>query len=361
MPVETKLIPYRLPRRNNRVRRLSAALRDTWLLIREFGWPLFFFFIAIFGGGVLYYILAQAANEPLSNLAAAIYLILSITLLQSAGQFPDVWYLELFYFVMPLIGLIILAQGIAEFGVMLFNRRARGKEWEMSVASTMNKHIILVGLGHLGYRVVRNLYEMGQDVVAIELNPNRDLVASAKALGVPVLQDDASRDATLEAAGIHKAKAIILCTQNDSLNLQVALKARRMKPDISVTVRIFDDEFAASLHDQFGFLALSATGMAAPIFASAAAGLEMTQPITIEGVTLSLGRIKVDAGSPLRHQTIREIEQRFNLSIVMLRRNGESDLHPVGDLEILEGDGLAVLGGQAEISSISKVNGQAKN
>jgi Trk K+ transport system NAD-binding subunit len=332
-------------------------MRDTWLLIREFGWPLVFFFVAIIGGGLLYYLLAQAAEEPLDNVIASIYLVLSITLLQSAGQFPNIWYLEIFYFVMPLIGLIILAQGTAEFGVMLFNRRARGKEWEMSVASTMNKHIILVGLGHLGYRVVHSLHEMDQDVVVIEQNPNRDMVANAKALGVPVIQDDASRDAALEAAGIKKAKAIILCTQNDSLNLQVALKARRMRPDISVTVRIFDDEFASSLHEQFGFLALSATGMAAPIFAGAAAGLEMTQPITIEGETLSLGRIKVNPGSSIQNQTVREIEERFNLSIVLLRRKNESDLHPVAELEILVGDSLAVLGGQAEIGLISKANG----
>ncbi len=359
MPLETKFTPHRLNRRSNQIRQLTVSLRDTWLLVREFGWPLFFFFVAILGGSTLYYFLSRAAGEPLYNFAEAVYLIITITLLQSAGEFPGVWYLEIFFFVMPVIGLIILAQGMAEFGVMLFNRRARGKEWEMSVASIMNKHIILVGLGHLGYRVVCSLYEMGQDVVVIELNPNRDLVANTKALGVPVLQDDASRDAALEAAGIHKARAIILCTQNDSLNLQVALKARRMKPDISITIRIFDDEFAKSLHEQFGFLALSATGMAAPIFAGAATGLEMTQPITIEGESLSLGRIKVNPGSPLNHLTVKAIEQRFNISVVLLRRKQESDLHPAAEMEIMSGDGLAVLGGAAELSLISKVNDQS--
>ena len=356
MPAESKPIPHPRSRRSERVRQLTAGIRDTSLLFREFGWPLFFFFVAIIGGGFLYYFLAQVAGQPINNVISAIYLVLTMIFFQSAGQFPNVWYLEVFYFIMPVIGLIILAQGMTDFGVMLFNRRARGKEWEMSVASTMNKHIILVGLGHLGYRVVCNLNEMGQDVVVIELNPNRDMIANTKALGIPVIQDDASRDAALESAGIKKARAIIVCTQNDSLNLQVALKARRIRPDISVTVRIFDDEFAASLHDQFGFTALSATGMAAPIFAGAAAGLEMTQPITIEGKTLSLGRIKVNPGSHLCNQMVRDIEQRFNVSIVLLQRNNESDLHPLADLEVSEGDSLAILGGQAEISLISKVN-----
>ncbi len=43
-----------------------------------------------------------------------------------------------------------LAQGLTEFGALLFNRRLRSKEWEMVVASTFSNHIILVGLGHLG-------------------------------------------------------------------------------------------------------------------------------------------------------------------------------------------------------------------
>jgi Trk K+ transport system NAD-binding subunit len=197
---------------------------------------------------------------------------------------------------------------------------------------------------------------MGQDIVVIELNPNRDLVANTKALGVPVIQDDASRDAALEAAGITKAKSIILCTQNDSLNLQVALKARRVNPNISIIIRIFDDEFAASLHEQFGFMALSATGMAAPVFAGVAAGMEMTQPISIEGEALSLGSVKICAGSSLNHMTIREIEQHFNLSVVLLRRKAESDLHPPAEMEVLEGDNLAFLGGLAEISLISEAN-----
>ena len=54
---------------------------------------------------------------------------------------------------MPIIGIGILAQGLADFGSAIFNRKTRNKEWEMAVASTLNKHTILVGLGHLGYRV----------------------------------------------------------------------------------------------------------------------------------------------------------------------------------------------------------------
>ena len=226
----------------------------------------------------------------------------------------------------------------------------------MAVASTFKNHIILVGLGHLGFRVARDLHRMGQDVVVVELNPKAELVAGVKQMDIPVIQDDATRETTLEAAGIRRARAIILCTQNDAMNLQVALKARKMQPVIHVVVRIFDDDFADGLHEQFGFTAMSATGMAAPAFASAAAGVDITRPITIEGETLSLARLKVQANSHLISMTMGEIEVRFNVSVVLLHRNHEFDLHPPADTVAMNGDALGVLGGPAEISQLMQDN-----
>ena len=161
---------------------------------------------------------------------------------------------------------------------------------------------------------------------------------------------------TLELAGVKRARAIVLCTQNDSLNLQVALKARRLNKAIQVVVRIFDDEFAQSLHDQFGFTAFSATNMAAPAFASAAAGLEMSSPITVEGETLNLVRLKLVPGSRLAQLSVGEFEEQLNVSIVLLRRNHESDLHPASRQILQEGDALVVLGGPLEISTLVKSN-----
>ena len=279
-----------------------------------------------------------------------------MTFFQGAGDFPNTWYLGIFYFIMPVIGLIILAQGIAEFTVMLFNRRARGKEWEIAVASTFNHHLILVGLGHLGYRVTQELIQMDQEIVIIEANPKADLTASVKKLGIPVIQEDASHETTLEEAGIRRARAIILCTQNDSLNLKVALKARHLNPGIQVVIRIFDDDFAHALHDQFGYSAFSATGMAAPAFAAAASGVDMTRPITVEGQAMSLAHLKIETSSALISQTVNEVEQRYNLSVVFLRRNSLSDYHPPADCRLDAQDLLAVLGGPDEIRALVSDN-----
>jgi Trk K+ transport system NAD-binding subunit len=339
-----------------RFRKLRANWRDTLLLLREFAWPLAFFSLALVGGGTAYYVLAENAGEPLSNLSEAVYLVLSLTFFQSSGEFPQAWYLEAFFFIMPVIGIGILAQGVADFGAALFNRRTRSKEWEMAVASTFSNHIIVIGLGHLGFHVVQNLRELGQEIVAVEQNPSADLIATVRRWGIPVLQDDGRRAVTLEAAGVRRAHSIILCTQNDTLNLQIAVKARSMNSRIQVVVRIFDDDFAQALHQQFGFTALSATGMAAPAFASAAAGVDITRPITLEGNSLSLARVQVTASGRLSGLSVSQVEQMYEVSVVMLGRDGDSDLHPAADRCLSPGDVLAVLGGPKEIGILVQQN-----
>jgi Trk K+ transport system NAD-binding subunit len=337
-------------------RRYRAAWRDTLLLLRDFYAPLFLFASLIVGGGWLYYYLAQQAGEPMATRAEAIYAVLTMVFLQTGGDFPKTWYLQIFFFALPVIGIGILAQGLADFGVVLFNRKSRSKEWEMAVASTFSNHIVLVGLGHLGYRVVRQLHEMDQDVVVIELEPRDDLVANLRTLDIPILQGDATREALLDAAGIQRARVLVLCTQNDNLNMQIAVKARSLHPDLRVIMRIFDDDFARALEKQFGFNALSATGMAAPVFAATAAGIDLSQPITVEGQALSLARLDVSPKSKLVNLSISQVEQHYAVSVVLLRHANGRDLHPAGDKRLAANDTLAVLGGPEQIKRLVQDN-----
>ncbi|MFN2235814.1 MAG: potassium channel family protein [Anaerolineales bacterium] len=339
------------------LRKLYVSLRDTWLLFRQFQWQLVAFVIAIIGGGLLYRGLILRTDEPIISNVEAIYHILGLTFLQPIEDFPQTWFLQMFYFIMPLIGIGILAQGVADFGVLFFNRRKRGKDWTMAVASTFKNHVVLIGLGHLGFRVALKLHGLGQDVVIVEIDPQGDLIASIQELGIPIFTDDGKRETVLRAAGIERAQTILLCTQNDSLNLQIALKARSLNNNIRVIVRIFDDDFAAALHDQFNFKAMSATGRAAPAFAAAAAGVDMTRPITVEGEELSLASMVIDPTSQIINLTVEEIEQKYDLSVVLLKREGQDpDYHPHVKRKIASNDTIAVFGGSAQISCLAQQN-----
>lgn len=334
-------------------------MRDALILFAEFRGPLLWFSAAIIGGGLAYYRLAEAFGEPVNSPAESIYLILTITFLQPPNRdFPLNPILQSFYFFMPILGVILLAQGLTDFGSLLFNRRNRNKEWELAVASMLKNHIILVGLGHLGYRVALKLHEMGETLAVIELNTNADTVKHIRDLGVPVIHEDAARQGTLEAVKIHKARAIILASQNDAMNLQIALKARTLNPDIQVVIRIFDDDFAHALHDQFGFTALSATEMAAPIFAAAAAGADVTHPISVEGQLLSLARLTISARAPFARKTVGFVEDNYHLSVVLLRSGHQTHMHPVDKSPLQAGDVIAVLGGPEQLNKLLNDNGQ---
>jgi voltage-gated potassium channel len=342
--------------RKTRIRLFSrswrASIRDTSLLLGEFRDPLLLFLLAIVGLGLLYYFLAEQYGEPLSGPVEGIYLVLTATFLQPLGVFPHEFVLQLFHFLMPVIGMVTLAHGLADFGTLFFNRRARGKEWEMAVASTFNNHIILVGLGHLGFRVAKQLHQMEQDVVAVELSPTAELVANTRRLDIPVIPGDGTKEEMLEAAGIRRARAIILCTQNDSLNLQMAVKARGINPAVHVIIRIFDDDFAASLQQQFGFNAISATGMASPVFAATAAGANITPPIMVEGNPLCFATVEFQDCSDNKGKTLHDLEQLYRISTVLLKRQGGIEWHPSSFEKIRSGDIVGVLGNPDRINLI---------
>ncbi len=337
-------------------RQFRAGWRDTFLLLRQFRRPLILFVLVMAGCGWLFFILSQSTVHAAGSWIEGVYDVLTMAFMSPIVSFPTEFYLQIFFFIMPLLGIGILAQGLADFGVMFFNRRSRGKEWEIAVASTYTNHIVLVGLGHLGYRVVKILREMGEDVVAVSLTPDPNLAESVRAMGSPVIEGDGARESILENAGIKHARSIILCTQNDSLNLQIALKARALKSDIDVVIRIFDDDFAAALQRQFGFRALSATGMAAPIFASSAAKVDITAPINIEGQPNSLARMHISARSRLAQMTLGEIEDRFDISVVFLSHEGQADNHPSAHLQVFSGDTIAILGEPRAISALAHDN-----
>ena len=333
-----------------RIQRFRAGWRDTLILINEFKNPLLFFSITVIGGGSSYFFIAQLVGEPIKTLGEGIYTILAATVLQPLGDFPKHIVLQLFFFIMPVVGIIFLAQGLTDFGILLFNRKSRGKEWEMAVASTMNQHIVFVGLGHLGYRVAQKLHEMGESVAILEINLGTHTISAARDMGIPVIQADARQPGALESANIKDARTIILASQNDAMNLQIALKARSLNPKIQVVIRIFDEDFAHALQEQFGFIALSATEMAAPVFAAAAAGADVTNPISIEGQLLGLARITIKPKSVFVNKSVGYVEDNYHLSIVLLRHDHNSEMHPTDTQVINAGDTLAVLGGPAQLN-----------
>src|SRR5262249_12206554 len=84
-------------------------------------------------------------------------------------------------------------------------------------------HIVVCGLGNVGFRVVEELVGYGERVVVLELERDSRFVTTARRLGVPVIHGDATVREVLRQANAPTARAVITATSNDLINLEVAL------------------------------------------------------------------------------------------------------------------------------------------
>lgn len=354
MPAATRSAAAAAYRRRSPARRVTAALRDTWVLVREFRDGLILFAAILLIGALSFRLLWNASQpEPLRFLEA-LFAMLTMIFLQPTLDFPEQWYLDLYFFVMPVLGIIALARGLSDFAALLFNRRSRQNEWEVAVISTMRDHIIVAGVGHLGIRVVRELVLTDEDVVVIEQKAESSRLDEVRSYDIPVLVGDARSPEVLRRAGIEQASALIVCTNDDLINLQIASRVREIDANIRIVMRMFDDEFARFIAERFGIAAvMSASGMAAPAFAGAATGTEITQTFKVGDQVLAMGRIDVQRGSRLDGATIGEVERSTDASIVLLRSDSGVDLRPPPDALLHAGDEIAVVAALPQIKLLA--------
>ena len=191
---------------------------------------------------------------------------------------PETWYLELVHGVYPLIGLVVLGEGIVRFALLMTSRRRGEREWIKVMASTYRDHIVLCGVGQLGYRILEHLTKAGAEVVVLERDPGSRYLPLARATGAPILVGDMREDQLLIDAGIERARAVIVATNDDMANLEVALDSRRMNPKIKVLIRFFDPIIAAKIKDAFDIdEAFSSASLAAPVIAGMALDVARSQ------------------------------------------------------------------------------------
>lgn len=236
-------------------------------LLARFNVTLAVLSVLVIAGGVAFvFTPVQALGGRPPSAYQAFYATWMALIAQQVYSPPDAWYIAAIYAVYPLFGAVLLGEGIVRLGLLLFSRERGDSEWIKIMASTYRDHIVICGLGHLGGRIWQLLHARGDAVVLIEKDPNARFVAEARAAGAPVLLRDMKDDQALVDAGVAHAKTIIIASNSDIANLEVALDARRMNPKIRVLMRMFDQHLALKFKDAMGIdEAFSSTALAAPI------------------------------------------------------------------------------------------------
>jgi Trk K+ transport system NAD-binding subunit len=332
---------------------LRALGRDTSALWKEFRTPFLVFLIATLGGGWLYGELLVQAGYPRLPYVDLPYLMLSLMVLEAATDLPPEPQLVAFWYIMPPITIYIIGHGAVDFVRLFFNRGERRRAWEEAVASTYRNHVVVLGVGHVGMRVIRTLAQMGFEVVAINLTLEEELDNELSSLGVPCIVADGRLPSTLEKAGLQHARALVICTSEDYMNLEVIMRAREFNPNVRIVVRMWDNQFANQLNRFMGVEAvLSASDLAAPAFAGAALGVEIAQTLRIHGIDYSMIRLKVEPGSFLESATIGDLQTRHDMDIVLHARDGDAEVHPDNAIPVHAGDTLVIFAKHSQIVDI---------
>ena len=356
------------PKQRRRIVRMSRAIwHDTRALLHEFSRPLLAIFFAIFVGGFVYGELHTrfAGLEPPIELIDRPYTMIQLMIIETPPEYdstPDEWYLILFWYVQPMIGVYIIGRGAVDFVRLFFNREERRTAWELAVARTYRNHVILLGVGHVGLRVARTLAQMGFEIVAIDDDLDADADGELSQHSIPVIAADGRLTATLNNAGIEYARAIIVCTSNDHLNLEMTMRARDLNPDIRIVTRMWDARFAAQLKRFLNVEVMSASDLAAPAFAGSAVGIEITQTLRIGSEDFSMIRLEVEVGSFMEGRTIDVLQEDEDIDIVLHGLADEEPVvHPSGTIVVKGGDTLVLFARHSKIVEIVSRNHPEEN
>lgn len=299
----------------------------------------------------------QLYEEPLS-FGRATYLVYTLLFGEQISPAPEHWLLEIICFLTPLLGLVVILDGVVRFSYHILRRDETSHEWVRAMAQTLNNHVILFGLGKVGIRILQQLLKLGEQVIVLEKDPQCTNLAYARKHGVPVRVGHGREDGVLEELNAAEAKSLICVTDDDLANIELALDARKIQPCIRVVLRMFDQELAGKIKESFGVaVAFSTAELSAPLFATASADPSILNAFYVDGKLLVVAHVEVKEGSALCGKSIRELAKDLPLFILSYGRNGQFLLYPGGDVIFTAGDQVTLQTEPATLKDFHRLNG----
>src|SRR5262245_3804484 len=175
--------------------KLLIHVRFILFLAWEFRWPFGVFAFLVVGGGWVIHQFYHQKQVPYVEACNDVFLMI---FMESHLEFPDEWYLQPLFFVLPIIGLGAVADSVVRLGYLVFTQKRNLQEWQRMVASLHRNHIVVVGVGRVGYRIIKDLVEQHESVVAIDRLAESEFLDLVHDWGVPVILGNARHRKILE-------------------------------------------------------------------------------------------------------------------------------------------------------------------
>jgi CPA2 family monovalent cation:H+ antiporter-2 len=108
-----------------------------------------------------------------------------------------------------------------------------------SMSMSSSGHVILCGYGRSGQALGRFLEQEGLSFIALDLDSRR--VREAAAAGESVVYGDAAKHEVLQAAGLMRAKTLVITYDDKHSALKILHHVKQARPDLPVIVRTADE------------------------------------------------------------------------------------------------------------------------
>ncbi len=180
-------------------------------------------------------------------------------------------WVKLFGVVLMFAGVLLIAMTASLLAVFILTGTADHLRNEFR-ARRLRNHVVVCGLGSVGTAVARDLHDRGTRVVVVDPQADDELHRETNPR-CPVIVGDATRPVILHRAGIERARAVVACTSNDALNIEIGLTAqslaegRAVGRPLRLVLRCFDADLARRVHAVSNdYTLLSEAAIAAEVF-----------------------------------------------------------------------------------------------
>lgn len=316
----------------NQIYRVALICGITVVIMLLLGTGLFFF----------YY---PGANLYNSFLMTAILLLGGYSDLYGNFNEPNVpWWFRLLGLTLTLVGTAFVGVLYALLTQALLSSRFQFLQPRPPVP--LQDHVILIGLDAVGQKVAQLLEEFQQPFVGVALETNVEVNILPQ---MPLVTGNLIQ--SLSRANLATAKSVIAITDDEMLNLEVGLMARRTNPRSYLVIRTFAQRLSQNLAQLLPQShILCAYALTAEAFAGAAFGEKILSLFRLQNQTILVTEYNIETADTLCGLLLSEVAYGYGVvpilattSVTMAVGADSRKLMPSEDLRLAAGDRLVIL------------------
>ncbi len=260
---------------------------------------------------------------------------------------PIPWWLQLFSLLLALVGTAFVGVLYALITEALLSVRFQFVKRRPQIPP--QNHVAIVGMDRIGQQVATLLQEFHQPLVAITFHSSFE---RETLMQIPIIVGNIKE--ALAKANLSKAKSMAILTEDEIFNLEVALMARSIAPNLHLVIRTCQQH----LNERFSsFLpnaqVLFPDATAAEVFVGAAFGEKIINLFHLNNQTILVTEYQVELGDTLNGLLISEVACGYGVIPILHQKSPQAAVFfPSEDLKLYEGDRLVVL---ATIDALQRV------